>query len=284
MTAAQDVPLDLAGTGLGQFVHELHRAGALVARDALQAHRVDVVRGDVESLAGHDNGFDGLAPARIRHTDHRDFGHTLQRGDGGLDLGREDIETTRDDHVLLAVDDTSHALEWLRDHAAEFGGDPDRILIGGDSAGANLAAAALASGKPDFVSAALLLYGIYDVHRAMPVLTDLAGGPDPESQLYLEPDDMRQLDDDPRLHPERYCDRFPPSLVLVGEDDPLHHESASLVTALTDAGVANRYVSIPDAPHGFMQMPTHPAHARGLRAIEQFVAHTYPNSPGGTHR
>ncbi|AHH17514.1 esterase/lipase [Nocardia nova SH22a] len=183
-----------------------------------------------------------------------------------------------------AVDDTSHALEWLRDHAAELGGDPDRILVGGDSAGANLAAAALASGKHDFVSGALLLYGIYDVHRAMPVLTDLVGGPDPETQLYLEPDDMRRIGDDPRLHPERHCDRFPPSLVLVGADDPLHHESASLAAALTEAGVGNRYLSIPDAPHGFMQMPTHPAHARGLSAIEQFVAHTYPTSPGGTHR
>lgn len=183
-----------------------------------------------------------------------------------------------------AVDDTSHALEWLREHATEFGGDPDRILVGGDSAGANLAAAALASGKADVVSGAVLLYGIYDVHRALPVLTDLVGGPDPESQLYLDPDDMRQISDDPRLHPERHCDHFPPSLVLVGEDDPLHHESASLAAALTDAGVANRYLSIPDAPHGFMQMPTHPAHTRGLSEIEQFVARIYPNSRGGTHR
>jgi acetyl esterase len=183
-----------------------------------------------------------------------------------------------------AVEDTSHALEWLRDHAAEFGGDPHRILVGGDSAGANLAAAALASGKFDFVSAALLLYGIYDVHRALPVLTDLVGGPDPESQLYLTPEDMRRLDDDPRLHPERHCGHFPPSLVLVGEQDPLYRESDSLATALTDAGVTNRFLAIPDAPHGFMQMPTHPAHARGLRAIEQFVARTGPNARGGTDR
>ncbi|MFF0492438.1 alpha/beta hydrolase [Nocardia sp. NPDC004068] len=183
-----------------------------------------------------------------------------------------------------AVDDTAHALEWLRAHATEFGGDPDRILVGGDSAGANLAAAALANGKADLVSGAVLLYGIYDVHRALPVLTDLVGGPDPDSQLYLEPDDMRRIDDDPRLHPERFCDHFPPTLILVGEDDPLHHESSSLATALTDAGVANSYLSIPDAPHGFMQMPTHPAHTRGLHAIERFVARVFPNSRGGTHR
>src|SRR5215510_16231152 len=39
-----------------------------------------------------------------------------------------------------AVDDCRAALRWLALHAHEIGADPDRIAVGGDSAGANLAA------------------------------------------------------------------------------------------------------------------------------------------------
>ncbi|MFA3878020.1 alpha/beta hydrolase [Streptomyces sp. MMCC 100] len=171
-----------------------------------------------------------------------------------------------------AVDDTLHALDWAARSAEEYGGDPSRLLIGGDSAGANLAAAALAAGPATAVRAALLCYGIYDVHRALPTLTDLVGGPDPDTQLYLRPDDARQLRDDPRLHPERHCAGFPPTLVLAGDEDPLLPESTSLAGRLDDAAVPHRLAVVAGAPHGFLQLPTHPGHAQGLRAIAKFVA------------
>jgi len=42
-----------------------------------------------------------------------------------------------------ALDDTVAAYRWLREHAAGVGGDPRRVAIGGDSAGAMLAAGAV---------------------------------------------------------------------------------------------------------------------------------------------
>ncbi|MHA6797419.1 alpha/beta hydrolase (plasmid) [Pseudonocardia bannensis] len=173
-----------------------------------------------------------------------------------------------------AVEDTVHAIDWARDHAAAHGGDPSRLLVGGDSAGANLAAAALATGRAGAVAAALLCYGIYDVHRALPVLADLLGGPDPATQLYLEPEDARRRLDDPRLHPERYCAGFPPTLILAGERDPLFAESAALADRLTAAAVHHEFVVVPGAPHGFLQLPTHPCHAEGLRTIDEFLRRT----------
>ncbi|SFW80154.1 alpha/beta hydrolase [Amycolatopsis australiensis] len=170
-----------------------------------------------------------------------------------------------------AVEDTLHAVAWARSAAARFGGDPDRLLLGGDSAGANLAAAALATGAAGPIEAALLCYGIYDVQRSLPVVERLVGGRDPDTQLYLEPDDARQLLDDPRLHPERHCAGFPPSLVLVGDQDPLLGESRSLAERLAAAAVPHELAVIAGAPHGFLQLPTLPAHAEGLSRIARFL-------------
>jgi acetyl esterase len=168
-----------------------------------------------------------------------------------------------------AVDDTVHALEWLREHATDFGGDPRRLLVGGDSAGGNLAAAALASGSTG-VAAALLCYGIFDYHRALPRLIGVVGDGQ-DGQLYVQPDDLAVLTDDPRLHPERHCADFPPSLVLVGDGDPLVDESRALAAALDVAGVEHAFVELPDAPHGFLQLPTIAAHDAGLEAIDAFL-------------
>ena len=170
-----------------------------------------------------------------------------------------------------AVLDTGDALRWARSNAAEFGGNPEQLIVGGDSAGANLAAAALAGNTAGHVVAALLMYGIYDVHRALPRLAALIGGPDPESQLYLTAADARGRLDDPGLQPERYCAHFPPSLVLVGEHDPLLAESRSLSARLADADVPHELVVVPDAPHGFMQLPTEPSCAVGLAAVQTFL-------------
>ena len=63
-------------------------------------------------------------------------------------------------------EDVGHAAAWVREHAAEFGGDPDRIAIFGQSAGAThvltwLFDPSLKGAKP--VSAAILASGTYRV-------------------------------------------------------------------------------------------------------------------------
>ena len=63
------------------------------------------------------------------------------------------------------LDDCVDAARRLSAHAAELGIDPARLLIGGDSAGANLSVGTLLrlrdEGSPPLFSGAILLYGRY---------------------------------------------------------------------------------------------------------------------------
>lgn len=69
--------------------------------------------------------------------------------------------------------DVKRAIAWVREHIADYGGDPDYLAITGGSAGGHLAAlAALTPGDPTFqpgfedadtsVRAAVPFYGVYD--------------------------------------------------------------------------------------------------------------------------
>jgi len=87
------------------------------------------------------------------------------------------------------VEDTAAALAWLHDHAAEFGGDADRIFIIGISAGAQLAA--VVSTNERFLAnhqkalsiikgAVILDIGSFDI----PTLMEQAGDRAPEMYRY----------------------------------------------------------------------------------------------------
>ncbi|RYG85681.1 alpha/beta hydrolase, partial [bacterium] len=69
--------------------------------------------------------------------------------------------------------DVKRGLAWVRAHAAEYGGDPDFVLVAGNSAGAHLASlAALTPNDPEYqpgfehedtrVDGCISLYGVYD--------------------------------------------------------------------------------------------------------------------------
>lgn len=174
-----------------------------------------------------------------------------------------------------AAEDAAFAARWARRHVADYGGDPQRLLVGGDSAGANLAAGVLAV-DPRAADAALLCYGIYDFHRALPALAGLLGGAEAESQPYLPPADFERLRGDPRLSPESCAGSFPPTLLVTGDADPLRPESEALARRLAAASVPHQVHLAAGAPHGFLQMPTHPAHDQALAAISAFVRRAAP--------
>jgi acetyl esterase len=170
-----------------------------------------------------------------------------------------------------AVEDCLHATLWTQDVCERFGGDPSRLLVGGDSAGANLAAAVIAA-RAVALDAAVLLYGIYDFYRALPVLGDLLGGTDGASQLYVRAEDFDAARTDPRLCPEQAADAFPPTFLAAGGLDPLLGESVALAGALAEAAVPHRLHVAPRAPHGFLQAPSLPCYVEAFQELRAFLS------------
>jgi acetyl esterase len=172
------------------------------------------------------------------------------------------------------------ATRWAHGEAARFGGDPTRLAIGGDSAGANLAAAVAVALAGDRARprAALLIYGVFDFGMLGDVSL-LAGGDPQTSAVAGEMVEMmvgaylgRQRDAallrDPRVSPLTAASRLPPTHVVVGGDDPLATQAEALVKALAAAGVPHEHWVDEGMPHGYAQMEFLPA---ALPAIQRMV-------------
>lgn len=139
------------------------------------------------------------------------------------------------------VDDAFDALTWVGRHAAELGGDRDRIAIGGDSAGGNLAAvcAILArdAGGPN-LRFQLLVYPRTAPDEDLPSHHEFAEDYmlTRRSILWFH-DHYRASDADrhdfryaPLIHPD--LSALPPALVIVGECDPLRDDGIAYAKKL----------------------------------------------------
>jgi acetyl esterase len=165
-----------------------------------------------------------------------------------------------------AYDDALAAYAWTVEHVAELGGDPDRLGVGGDSAGGNLAAGvaieAARRGWPCRVQ--LLIYPATDARRRTRSAELFADG------FYLTSDYMALADesyaasdadlDDPRYSPARaelpadLVQRLAPALVFTAGFDPLRDEGEAFAQRLTDAGARVELTRFPDQIHGFVNV------------------------------
>jgi acetyl esterase len=161
------------------------------------------------------------------------------------------------------LEDCVVAARWSRAHVAEFGGDGERIAIGGDSAGGNLSVAVVNElrGEIEF-RGALLLYGAFDLDRSWRDYDRWV----PEEDPVLPKHSMRLMLDaylsggtssgDPRVSPELADLRhFPPACLVCGTWDPLLGESIALHEKLRAADRITELHRYPEMPHAFMQLP-----------------------------
>lgn len=162
-----------------------------------------------------------------------------------------------------AVEDTQAAVRWVAAHAGELRLDAERLAVGGDSAGGNLAAVAAlalrdAGGPP--LRLQLLIYPALDFTADNASLRENATG------YLLSTAAMEQFADwylpdrasrgDPRASPQRAADhrKLPPACILTAEFDPLRDEALAYVETLRKAGVAVEHHAYPGMIHGFARM------------------------------
>lgn len=161
----------------------------------------------------------------------------------------------------IPLDDVEDAYRWLADQAAELGVDLAKLVIGGDSAGGNLAAA-LALRLRDqgiTVAAQLLLYPALDLTVSLPEVLayrglglkarDLASCVD----YYLKGHDPRDGYASP-LHAKDLVG-LAPAFVLTCGHDSLQFEGKAYADRLRAAGVRVEHLHMPDHCHASLSVP-----------------------------
>ncbi len=160
-----------------------------------------------------------------------------------------------------AVDDAITATRWIATHASDLGGDATRVVVGGDSAGANLAAAATITlrdtdGPP--LAGQYLVYPVTDADFTRDSMIEHARG------KLLETVDMGwfwdhycpSLDErrDWRASPLRVADArgLPPAVVALAGHDPLFDEGRDYAARLAEAGVPTTVHVAESLVHGYL--------------------------------
>ena len=162
----------------------------------------------------------------------------------------------------IGIDDSYSATAWIAEHAADLGGDPERIAIGGDSGGGTFGAVvcllARDRGAPKIRFQYLLNPGGLDFDYSRPSCADNADG------CFLTMDAVRWIEgqyftdpaqkDDPRaalnLAPD--LSGLPPAVVLTAEHDPVRDQGLEYVRRLREAGVPVQHTDYPGMIHGFV--------------------------------
>jgi acetyl esterase len=159
-----------------------------------------------------------------------------------------------------AADDCLATYAWALAHADEVGADPNRIALGGDSAGGNLTAVVARDVRDRALpppKVQVLVYPVTDCEFDSASMTENAKG------YFLEAETMRWFwnhyartpadFDDPRFSPLRAPDvsGVAPTIVITAEYDPLRDQGEAYARRLQDAGVPTTAVRVDGVVHGF---------------------------------
>ncbi|WP_419729233.1 alpha/beta hydrolase [Lichenicola sp.] len=186
------------------------------------------------------------------------------------------------DPFPAAVNDAAASIGWAATHAASLGFDPARIMVGGDSAGGNVATVGAMLARDQGLGPVVLQLLVY------PDADARAGSNQPSWQQndgivldrkgkevvldqYLPPGiDRTQPHASPALAPLEALHGLPPTLVVTAEFDPQRDEGELYADRLREAGVRVALVRYPGMIHGFMQMAGVLKQGRAL--IDQLAA------------
>lgn len=178
------------------------------------------------------------------------------------------------------LDDCRTAFNYLKGHAAEFGGDTTRVSIGGDSAGGNLA-----------IATAMTVGSKNRVHSLIPIypVTELFTRPTSSWRTYAQGygDDAELLEafneayaagqaHNPLvsvgLAPDEALQQLPPVLLISAGHDILFDQTAAWAQRLQSLAHPLSYHVFPTATHLFITVPGQStAFSEAVRLTSEFL-------------
>jgi acetyl esterase/lipase len=162
------------------------------------------------------------------------------------------------------IEDVAAAFAWTVRHMAGFGGDTNRIYIGGHSAGGHLASLLLLNPKwlkaagvsPDVIKGVISLSGVYDMSEGK----DNVFGSDPELRRAASPVFHVRKINTPFL--VTYCE---------WEYYPLGAQAKEFHAALEKAGVVSKLVFVPKESHISEMLSVSKPEDLTARSVVEFI-------------
>ncbi|MFZ1989144.1 MAG: alpha/beta hydrolase [Alphaproteobacteria bacterium] len=183
--------------------------------------------------------------------------------DAGVKVIAVDYRLAPEAKFPAAVEDAFAALKWTEANAMDLGIDPNRIAVGGDSAGGNLAAVVSILARDEGqtrITFQLLIYPWLDFLEASYSREAFASGYflDEVTLAWFthsyanSPDDYK----DYRMSPLRAASHkhLPPAHIMTAGYDPLRDEGRAYAEKLRDAEVPVTYKEYSGLMHGFANM------------------------------
>jgi len=180
----------------------------------------------------------------------------------GCKVASVDYRLAPEHKFPAAADDAFSVLQWVEKNASTLGIDPNRVAVGGDSAGGNLAAVvsqmANEAGGPH-IGYQLLVYPVTNIYAKTASRQKFAEGYflELETMTWFEDQYMNTKSDaaDPKASPlNGKLEGLPPARIVTAGFDPLCDEGKQYADALKASGVEVEYICHEDLVHGFFQM------------------------------
>jgi acetyl esterase len=179
-----------------------------------------------------------------------------------------DFRRSPEHEYPTAIEDAFFALNWVHQHIKEFGGDPQKIAVGGDSSGGNISAA-LTLYTRDFkgpvIGFQFLFYPALNLYETnSKSYQNFANG------YFLRKRDMDEAigqyipDVERRKEPyasplfETNFKNIPPGVVVTAEFDPLRDEGEAYGNLLKKNGIQMDVIRYPGTIHGFVSAELFP--------------------------
>ncbi|MBY2943929.1 alpha/beta hydrolase [Rhizobium leguminosarum] len=172
-----------------------------------------------------------------------------------------DFRNALDDRVDLAIDDCEIALNWVVRNLSDLG--VGRIVLGGESSGAHLAAQALLRlrdrGMVEAFWGFISTCGAFDFKgsrslRSANSASLIVDAPAALRNLQRLRSSLPWNERDGPLHAQ--LEGLPPALFIAGELDPIVDDSIQMFRTWQDANGNASLSIVPAGPHGFNRLPT----------------------------